>query len=133
MPYTVSNRPNAETGKTEYIVVNRSGVMALPPHGGPFSSKAEADASCAALLKMLSIEEWIALTNSKREDQIEGMGKVLHIAPNGQWIRNKGYSVAVYPSTEADVELEIGEMVSVDKSGEIKLLDREPRSLGMRL
>lgn len=121
MPYTVSSRQNA--GKTEYIVLN-SGTMAPPPHGGPFSTKEAADANCAALLAKLSIEEWIAAhPDSFKVEQIEGEGKVLHIAPDGQWIQNRGRNTfAVHPAT--DLELEVGEMVRVDKSGDIEFLDR---------
>lgn len=126
MPYAVSNRPNTETGKTEYIVVSSDGIMAPPPHGGPFSSKAAADESCAALIKKLSIEEWLAAhIGSKIADLVAVGGKILHIAPDGRWIQNRGGNTfAVYPPT--DLELVIGEMVSVDKSGEIELLDRNP-------
>jgi len=115
MPYSVSDRPNAETGKTEYIVISGNGTMAPAPYGGPFLSKAAAAESCAALLKMLSIEEWLAAhIESKIADQTKGHGKVLHIAPDGRWIQNRGHNTfAVYPPT--DLDLKIGEMVSVDE------------------
>lgn len=130
-PYVVEKRTNAETEEVEFIVVDSSGRMAPSPYGGPFSSKAEAEANCAALIKKLSIEEWIALTNSVRVNQIEGTGKILHIAPDGQWIRNNGLSITVYPPNEADVELKVGEMVKVNKSGSIEPPKREEQSLGM--
>lgn len=126
MPYSVNDRQNVETGKTEYIVVTSSGVMAPTPYGGPFLSKVAAEENCAALLKMLSIEEWLAAQiESRIADQRAGSGKVLHIAPDGRWIQNRGRNTfAVYPPT--DLELEIGEMVCVDEFGEIEFLDRNP-------
>ena len=125
MPYSVSDRPNAETGKTEYIVISGNGTMAPAPYGGPFLSKAAAAESCAALLKMLSIEEWLAAhIESKIADQTKGHGKVLHIAPDGRWIQNRGHTFAIYPPT--DLDLEIGEMLSVDRDGKIDFLDRRP-------
>ena len=130
MPYTVSRQSNAETGKTEYIVVNSNGIMMPPPHGGPFNSREEADKHCAILegIENKLAEEWIAAhPDSKRVEQIEGHGKVLHVAPDGQWIQNRGQNnFVVHPAT--DLELEIGESVRVDKSGDIKRLDR---GLGM--
>lgn len=130
MPYTVSSRSNAETGKTEYIVVNSNGIMMPPPHGGPFNSREEADKHCAILEEIENklAEEWIAAhPDSKRVEQIEGHGKVLHVAPDGQWIQNRGQNnFVVHPAT--DLELEIGESVRVDKSGDIERLDR---GLGM--
>lgn len=131
MPYAVHDRLNAETGQTEYIVVSSDGIMAPPPYGGPFSSKAAADASCAAL-KKLSIEDWIAAhPENRRVNHLEGRGKVVHIAPDGRWIQHKGRDTfAVLPPT--DFDLEIGEQVDVDKSGEIKLPDQS-HGLGMRL
>lgn len=124
MPYSVKEQPKTGTGITEFIVVSSNGVMAPPPFGGPFLSKAAAAESCAALLKMLSIEEWIAAQIEARiTDQISGSGKVLHIAPDGRWIQNRGRNTfAVYPP--ADRELELGEMVSIDECGEINSLDR---------
>lgn len=124
MPHEVRNRQNTETGEAEYIVVDSNGIIAPPPHGGPFSSKAEADMHCSALLKMRSIEEWIAAhPENIRDEQIEGQGKVLHIAPDEHWIQGRGRNTfAVHPPT--DHELEIGELVSVGKSGEIEFLDR---------
>lgn len=120
----VHEQLNVETKEMEYIVVDSNGIKAPPPYGGPFSSKETAIANCA-LMKKHSIEDWIAAhTESKRVNQIEGHGKVLHIAADGRWIQNRGRSTfAVHPPTV--FELEIGELVSVDKFGEIELPDRD--------
>ncbi|MBY0575889.1 MAG: hypothetical protein K2P67_04765 [Gallionellaceae bacterium] len=124
----MSNQHNPESQEIEYIVLASNGTKAPPPHGGPFSSKEEAIRHCALQEKIeqenMSIEDWIAAhPDSIKVEQIEGYGKVLHVAPDGQWIQNRGKNnFAVHPAT--DLELEIGESVQVDKSGEIKLLDR---------
>lgn len=123
MSYTVRGQPSAKTGEVEYIVVDCNGIKAPAPYGGPFLSKDAAEASCA-LLKGLSIEEWIALYPERtRNEHIEGTGSVWHISPDGRWIQHKGRNTfTVHPPTEFD--LEIGQTVTVDKSGEIKLPDR---------
>ena len=124
MTYTILDRVNAESKEIEYLVVDSNGIIAPPPHGGPFSSKATAEEHRTILQSQRSIEEWIAAHPERRKaEQTEGQGSVLHIAPDGRWIQNKGRNTfAVYPST--DLELEIDELVSVSKSGEIEFLDR---------
>jgi len=132
MSYSVKEQTNTETKETEYIVIDSKGAMASAPFGGPFFSKEVALTACA-LLTQLTIEAWLAVHSmNNKAEKIEGTGKVLYVAPDKRWIQSKGRDIfAVHEPAEC--ELEIGEMVEVDKSGEIKLLDREPRSLGMRL
>ena len=129
MPCTVSNQHNPESQELEYIVLASNGTKAPPPHGGPFSSKEEAIRHCALQEKIeqenMSIEDWIAAhPDSIKVEEIEGHGKVLHIAPDGRWIQNRGHTFAIYPPT--DLDLEIGEMLSVDRDGKIDFLDRRP-------
>lgn len=125
MPYSVKKQAKAGTQEIEYIVVDFDGVTAPAPHGGPFTLEADAIAA-RELLKRLSIEQWFALhPDFQRCAHVEGSGRVWYIAPDGRWIHHRGRSFAVRPST--DLELEIGERVQVSPSGEIKLIDREPR------
>lgn len=123
MSYTVCDRPNVTTGEIEFIVVDCNGSMAPAPHGGPFLSKDEADRN-RALLNRLSIEDWIALYPERtRNEPIESIGSVRHIAPDGQWIQHLGRNTfTVHPRT--DFDLEIGQALTVDRSGEITVSDR---------
>lgn len=126
MSYSVKEQPKAGTQEIEYIVVDCDGVMAPAPHGGPFASETEAIAA-REILKRLTIEQWFALyPDFQQSSHIEGSGRVWFIAPDGRWIQHRGRNnFGVHPST--DLELEVGERVWISQSGEIKLIDREPR------
>jgi len=124
MSYSVSNRPKAGTVEIEYIVVSSHG-MAPHPYGGPFALEVDAIAACERL-KKLTIEEWFAAhSESPLSNPTEGRGEVRYIAPDGRWIQHKGRNTfAVHPPT--DLDLEIDEMVNVDRDGKIDFLDRRP-------
>lgn len=79
-----------------------------------FATKEEALTEMARLQKLLS--------NKTKCEELNGHGKVLDFSPDGWWIQNRGKSFAVLPLT--DLDLKIGEIVQVDKSGNVKMKEK---------
>lgn len=123
MPYSVSKRLKAGTEEHEFIVVDSNGTIAPPPYGGPFAKEAEAIAA-REYLKKLTIDEWFSLyPENQRDNHMAGHGRVCYIAPDGRWIQHRGRgNYGVHHPVE--LELEIGEVVRIDQTGEIEIVDR---------
>jgi Relaxase/Mobilisation nuclease domain/Large polyvalent protein-associated domain 7 len=70
-----------------------------------------------------SIEAWRSENSEMVETkQLDGYGRVLHVFADGQWIQNrsKGRAFALQP--KSNIEIKVGQNVTVAKDGDIKLI-----------